>query len=95
MRILSGGREIGDLRRYLISNPLINNELIAGQIVKFKIPGNPTVASGYEATMLVEIYDKYMEAANQELLRQESDEAFCDSNQISSSDHVRRSELSH
>jgi P63C domain len=69
VRILSGGRESGDLQRYLASNPLINKDLVAGQGISFKIPSNPTLASGYEATVLIEICDKYIEAAEQKLLR--------------------------
>jgi P63C domain len=69
VRMLSGGRESGDLAGYLTANPLIDIDSIVGGVVKFKIPGNPTLASGYEATMLVEICDKYMEAESQRLLK--------------------------
>lgn len=69
VRILSGGRESGNLQGYLASNPLIDKDLVAASSIKFKIPGNPTLASGYEATLLVEICDKYIEAAERKLLR--------------------------
>jgi|SRR5580658_9406955 hypothetical protein len=69
VRILSGGRESGDLASYLSSNPLIDEVAVSANAVNFKIPGNPTVAKGSEATMLVEICDKYIEAGEQKLLR--------------------------
>ena len=50
--IITGGRESGDLTRYLDSNPLINRDIFAGRRIQFKIPGNPTTANGFEATAL-------------------------------------------
>lgn len=63
VRVLSpGGRESGDLGGYLDRNPLINKSKILGATIQFRIPGNPTLAIGYEATVLVDICDKYLEA---------------------------------
>lgn len=69
VRILSGGRESGNLQRYLERNPLIDNDLESGPIIEFRIPGSNVIARGYEATMLVEICDKYLEAWEKGLLR--------------------------
>lgn len=69
VRILSAGRESGNLARYLTRNPLINNELSSGPTFQFRIPGTSLVATGYEGTHLVEICDKYLEAYNQGLLK--------------------------
>ena len=45
VRILSGGRESGNLNRYLERNPLLKNKLPLGPI-NFKIPGVPGEAIG-------------------------------------------------
>ncbi|MHB9154878.1 MAG: P63C domain-containing protein [Endomicrobiales bacterium] len=67
--ILGGGRESGDLQRYLQNNPLIINDSVAGHAINFKIPGLPTAAMGYDATVLIEICSKYLEAREQNLLK--------------------------
>lgn len=69
VRLISGGRESGDLSRYLARNPLYINQFDAGPTVAFRIPGSPTVANGYEATLLVEICDLYLNARRHGLLR--------------------------
>jgi hypothetical protein len=69
VRVLSGGRESGDLPAYLARNPLIDAALVAGATFQFKIPGQPTLATGYEATQLIEVCDSYIEANNQKLLK--------------------------
>lgn len=69
IRVLSGGRESGHIAPYLERNPLIDKDLVAGAIVPFKIPGQPTEAQGYEATLLIDICTKYLEADDQGLLR--------------------------
>jgi hypothetical protein len=69
VRIISGGRESGNLQRYLEGNPLISNEFYAGRNIPFRIAGQPTTAIGWEATGLVEICEKYLEAREQNLLK--------------------------
>ena len=69
VRAISGGRESGNLGRYLDRNPLTANNFDAGPVIRFKVPGAPTTAIGYEATLLIEICDKYLEARDQRLLR--------------------------
>jgi hypothetical protein len=69
VRALSGGRESGNLERYLSRNPLTANNLIQGPDILFKIPGPGALAIGSEATKLIEICDKYMEAAELNLLK--------------------------
>jgi hypothetical protein len=49
VRVLSRGRESGNLGRYLERNPLINKDLQLGPVFPFKVPGAPTVAMGSEA----------------------------------------------
>ena len=43
VRVLSGGRESGNLGRYLQRNPLFTNQFSAGPTVDFRIPGSPTI----------------------------------------------------
>jgi hypothetical protein len=69
VRILSAGRESGNLTRYLSRNPLINNELASGPTLQFRIPGSGFIATGYEGTHLVEICDAYLEAKDQGVLK--------------------------
>jgi hypothetical protein len=69
VRVISGGRESGNLRAYLDRNPLINNELILGAEIRFRVDKS-AVAIGREATALIEICEKYLEAADQGLLKQ-------------------------
>lgn len=69
VRVLSGGRESGALSRYLDRNPLYNNQFDAGPTVAFKVPGSPTIANGYEATLLIEICELYLEARLRKLLK--------------------------
>jgi hypothetical protein len=69
VRVISGGRESGNLARYLERNPLYNNQLSAGLTIDFKIPGSPTIANGYEAVLLVEICEMYLEARKQKKLK--------------------------
>ena len=68
VKALSGGRDSGNLGRYLRANPLYDGYSFAGPI-QFKIPGNPTLAKGMEASQFVELCDLYIEAAEQGLLR--------------------------
>lgn len=64
VRVLTAGRESGNLTRYLEGNPLINSELILGRGFKFRIPGTQYQANGYEATTLIDICDSYIEASD-------------------------------
>lgn len=69
VRAISGGRESSNLGRYLDRNPLTDKNTYAGSIIRFVIPGNPTTAIGYEAPLLIEICDKYLQAREQKLLK--------------------------
>lgn len=69
VRVLTGGTESSNLTRYLSRNPLIDNDFSVGPI-PFRIPGNPTTAIGSEATLLVEICERYLDARAQKLLKQ-------------------------
>jgi hypothetical protein len=69
VRAISGGRESGNLGRYLERNPLTANDFQAGPVIRFTIPGTNLTAIGYEATLLIEICDKYLEARDQRLLK--------------------------
>lgn len=69
VRVISGGRESGNLGRYLERNPLTANNFDLGPTLQFKIPGTGLTANGFEATVLVEICQKYLEAREQGLLR--------------------------
>lgn len=68
VRVLSGGRESGNLGRYLERHPFAS-ELNVGPVVQFRVPGAPTIANGYEATVLVEICDLYLRARAEGLLK--------------------------
>lgn len=68
-KAISGGRTSGDLKVYLSRNPLVDHALVAAAAFQFAIPANPTPANGYEATLLIEICDKYMEADDKKLLK--------------------------
>lgn len=68
VKAISGGRDSGNLRAYLDRNPLIVNALDVGAEIEF-IVEKSTVAIGREATTLVEICEKYLEAEEKELLK--------------------------
>jgi hypothetical protein len=70
VRILTAGRDGGNLIRYLKDNPLIDIDLILGQTVEFKIPG--FVGVGYEGTLLIDICERYLEAREQGVLRKKN-----------------------
>lgn len=69
VRVLTRGVDSSNLKRYLSGNPLIINVESVGQIIPFKVPANPTLANGSEATRLIEICEKYLEARDKELLK--------------------------
>lgn len=48
---------------------MIDGDSVAGAVIRFRIPGNPTPANGYEATLLIEICDRYLEARDRGLLK--------------------------
>ena len=68
VRILSGGRESGNLRRYLERNPLFDESMDV-QPIQFMVPPRPQPASGYEGTFLVDICQLYLEAREQGKLK--------------------------
>jgi hypothetical protein len=69
VRVISGGRESGNLQRYLERNPLTANDFELGPRIDFAVPGTSVVASGSEATALIEICDKYLQARALGLLK--------------------------
>lgn len=69
VRVLSGGRESGNLQRYLDRNPLTQKDFGSGPTIHFLVPGTGITATGYEATLLVEICDKYLQAREMGLLK--------------------------
>ncbi len=68
VRLISGGRESGNLNRYLGRNPLYKADMLTGRTVEFKIPGVPGTAIGYDAELLVEICELYLDARAQQKL---------------------------
>ena len=69
VRFLSAGRKSGDLGIYLDNNPLINKDEVLAETFSFKIPGTQFEAIAYEATLIVDICGKYIEAKEQGELR--------------------------
>ncbi len=69
VRVLSGGRDSGNLTRYLERNPLYTPGFVEGRRLQFKIPGQPSTALGYEADLLVEICELYLDARAQGALK--------------------------
>jgi hypothetical protein len=64
VRALTGNAK-GGLDRYLEAPNLhdfISKDEILSQTIKFKIPGTQFTATGYEATLLIEICDSYLRA---------------------------------
>jgi hypothetical protein len=68
VRAITGGTESSNLARYLRANPLIEEDFSGGPI-RFQVPGNPQVAIGSEATLLIEICERYLDARDQNLLK--------------------------
>jgi P63C domain len=68
VRVLSGGRESGNLLRYLEGNPLYKSDMLNDRTVQFRIPGQPTVANGYDAELLIEICELFLDARAQGLV---------------------------
>ncbi len=65
VRVLTAGKGSSNLNVHLKGNPLIDNELAVKKIKEFRVPGNPQVALGREATVLIEICSRYLEARDQ------------------------------
>ncbi len=65
VRVLSGGRTSGNLSRYLERNPLYQPDMLVGRTVQFLLPGSPSIATGYDAEILVEICELYLDARAQ------------------------------
>lgn len=63
VKLLSGGgRESGGLDRYIENIPLNTSDLNAVPAIEFKIPGTGGNGIGREATFLIELCDRYLEA---------------------------------
>ncbi len=69
VRALTGGTDSSNLARYIQRNPLIPDDLLNGRTVQFRIPNNPQVATGLDATLLIEICDAYLDARLQHVLK--------------------------
>lgn len=59
----------GSLNQYLERVPGYMPEAIRSKTIEFRIPGLPTPAIGYEATLLVEICELYLDAREAKLLK--------------------------
>jgi P63C domain-containing protein len=68
VRLISGGRESGNLQRYLQRNPVVEDDFLASKTVDFLVPGG-NKANGYDAEVLIEICDLYLEARAQGRLK--------------------------
>jgi hypothetical protein len=68
VRVLSDGRESGNLQRYVQRNPLFEDGFLESRSFKFRI-GPGIEAVGYQAEQLIDICDHYIEAKNQNLLK--------------------------
>lgn len=62
VRVLTGGVDSSNLPRYLRALPTAPDGLFEGRTIQFRIPGNPQIATGYEATLLLEICELYLQA---------------------------------
>ena len=69
VRVISDGRESGNLQRYLARNPLLGEHYDRAQTVSFVVPPSQSTAIGYNAELLIEICDKYLEARLRGLLK--------------------------
>lgn len=63
MRVLTAGRDSGNLAKEIEGNPLITNLKELGEIIRFKVPGTQFEAFGREATALIELCEKYLQAS--------------------------------
>jgi hypothetical protein len=69
VRVVTGGREAGDLGRYLASDALSASSFRLSTPIPFRVPPIPQLAAGYEATLLVELCEAYLRARDLELLK--------------------------
>lgn len=69
VRALTGGRDSGDLSRYLVNLPLYQHGSLDERVIPFVVPGNPRNGAGYQAELLIEICDLYLQARDQKLLK--------------------------
>jgi hypothetical protein len=67
VRMLSGGRESGNLQRYLERNPLTASNFDLGPNMPFMVDGKDAI--GREAVQLIDLCDKYLEARERDLLK--------------------------
>jgi len=63
------GAGSGRLTPYLDSNPLIDKDLVLEAVVKFRVPGSPKEAHGFEGTLLIDLCSRYLEADEQGQLK--------------------------
>jgi hypothetical protein len=68
VRVLSDGRESGNLKRYVQRNPLFSEGFLESRAFRFRI-GPGFEALGYQAEHLIDICDHYIEAKNRGLLK--------------------------
>jgi hypothetical protein len=76
VRALTGNVK-GGLERYLEATNLqefLNKEEILSQTIKFRIPGTQFTATGYEATLLIEICDAYLRAREADVLAESQED---------------------
>lgn len=69
VKIITRGTDSSNLRRYLGRLPTFNETIISKRTAQFRVPGNPQVATGYEADALIEICDMYLSARDLKLLK--------------------------
>ncbi len=69
VRVLSAGRESGGLADYFQAKAFADKPLDLGAIIPFRVPGTQYVANGFEATTLIEICERYLDARDKGLLR--------------------------
>ncbi|KAF3999533.1 hypothetical protein [Glaciimonas immobilis] len=67
-RLLTAGEQSVDLLALLEVNPLINNALVESNAFTFKITGMKQHEIGYDALIVIEILEKYLEAWERDLL---------------------------
>jgi hypothetical protein len=68
VRVLTDGINSGNLESQIRGNPLITNVEVLGEVIRFKVPGTQFLAHGREATVLIELCEKYLQAQDQNLL---------------------------
>jgi hypothetical protein len=67
VRVITRGRESGALTRYIDRLPGADPAAVASKTIQFRVPGGPA-ATGYEATLLIEICDLYLAAREAQTL---------------------------